>query len=116
VDYRLKTFAAEATGRCTFLISEYGFAGPEINRTEQGVPEVSVRYTRGDVVVETSLVLYYMGEEYVTTWLADHDAAGAQQRRTVGTDTAHKGHQMRKALDRQVGALRELLGTIDRQH
>jgi hypothetical protein len=113
VDVRLKTFAAEAADRCAFLVSEHGFTGPEIKRTERGIPEVSVRYTRDDAVVETSLVLHYMGEEYVTTRLEHDDDAGRRHRRSVGTDTAHKGDQVRKALDGQAKALHALLGTIE---
>jgi hypothetical protein len=109
VDFRFKTFAAEAERRLGFLVSDYGFVGPEITQTEQGVAEIKARYTRGDNVVETKLVLYYMGEEYVTTRLALSDTI------EVGTDTAHKGHQMRKALDKQASALRGLLRKFDEQ-
>ena len=111
VDFRLKTFAAEATKRLAPLMSEHGFTGPTIGETKQGMPRIDVRYIRGDDVVETSLALYYMGEEYVTTqmWRLDNVKAGRVE---VGTDTTHKGHQMRKALDRQVDALRDLLRTV----
>ena len=65
---------------------------------------------------ETRLVLHYMGEEYVTTRLEHDDDSGERHRREVGTDTAHKGHQMRKGLDRQAKELRSLIGTIERRH
>jgi hypothetical protein len=112
VGFLLKTFAAEAAKRCAFLVSEYGFTGPEVERSEDGPPIVSVRYTRDDAVVETRLVLYYMGEDYVITWLELDDDAGTRHRHEVGTNTAHKGHEMRKALDRQSKALHELLDTM----
>jgi hypothetical protein len=110
MDFRLKTFAAEATSRLEFLVSEYGFAEPEITGDDPNrAPQVMVRYTRSDAEVETSIVLWYMGEEYVTTLLCRKDVADADGRITVGTNTAHKGHEMRKALDRQTAALRDLL-------
>lgn len=109
MDFRLKTFAAEAAERCAFLVSEYGFTGPETMREKRGLPTVTVRYTREDAVVETMLALYYMGAEFVTTSLTQDDDTGVRQHHDVGTDTAHKGHQMRKALDRQIADLRALL-------
>jgi hypothetical protein len=112
VDYRLKTYAAEVAKRCAFLVSEHGFAEPSVQRGERGMPTVSVRYTRDDVVVHAAFVMWYMGEEYVTMWLERPDGAGERQRHMLGDHVAHKGHAMRKGIDRQAAALRELLGTL----
>lgn len=65
VDFRLKTFAAEACGRLAFLVSEHGFTGSEVEHSKQGIPQINVRYSRDDAAVETSLVLYYMGEDVI---------------------------------------------------
>jgi hypothetical protein len=71
VDIRVKTFVLEAADRLDFLRTEYGFAGPEVVPDETGVYPLlrRVRYKRSDLTVEISLVLSYMGEEYVATTL-----------------------------------------------
>jgi hypothetical protein len=63
VDIRVKTFACEAVRQLDFLTERYGFAGPDIEHGTSPGTAVSVRYRRGDVTIEASLVLWYMGEE-----------------------------------------------------
>jgi len=106
MDVREKTFADEATKQLDFVKSEYGFAGPEINRGETPGTSVSVRYHRADVTIEASLVLWYMGEEYVTTTEIADAADGTARRIEVGRNTAHTGYQMRLALKLQADAVR----------
>jgi hypothetical protein len=67
VDIRVKTFVLEAADRLDFLRTEYGFAGPEVVPDETGLYPLlrRVRYKRSDLTLEISLVLSYMGEEYV---------------------------------------------------
>ena len=68
-----------------------------------------VRYMRSDLAVEISLVLSYMGEEYVATHLVSEDDSGSVRRTEIGSRTAHTGYQMRRALDRQAEAVRRVL-------
>jgi hypothetical protein len=111
VDIRVKTFVLEAADRLDFLRTEYGFAGPEVVPDETGLYPLlrRVRYKRSDLTLEISLVLSYMGEEYVDTSLATADRSGSVRRTQIGSNTAHTGYQMRRALDRQAEAVRRIL-------
>jgi hypothetical protein len=117
MDVRVKTFAPEAAKRLNFLLDEYNFEGPQIERNEGASPLlIRVSYHRGDAAVETSLVLSYGGEEYVATELLRSRYASSAARRTeIGTDTAHTGYQMRRALDCQAAKLREVLRAPEQQ-
>jgi hypothetical protein len=57
----------------------------------------SVRYQRLGLAIEISLVLSYMGEEYVATELVSEDGSGSVRRTQIGSGTAHTGYQMRHA-------------------
>lgn len=116
MDIRVKTFAAEARSRFDVILQELGFAGPEMDQNQDAYPLVMhVRYHRGDVTVDTSLVLAYAGEEYVHTSLLWARGAPIRSRRvTVGEDTAHTGYQMRRALDKHAQATPDLLAHRDR--
>jgi hypothetical protein len=111
VDIRVKTFVLEAANRLDFLRTEYGFAGPAVAPDETGVYPLlrRVRYNRSDLTLEISLVLSYMGEEYVDASLAAGDRSGSVRRTQIGSNTAHTGYQMRRALDRQAEAVRRIL-------
>jgi hypothetical protein len=110
MDVRRKSFVAEATNRLAFLCDEHGFAGPEVAEQDGYPLMVCVSYHRADLDVEESLVLSYGGEEYVTATVVSPRAADEPARHTeIGTDTAHTGFQMRRALDRQALAVREFL-------
>jgi hypothetical protein len=61
----VKTFAGEAASQLDFLKDGYGFAGTEVERGASPGTAVSVRYRRGDVTIEASLVLWHVGK---TTW------------------------------------------------
>lgn len=106
MDFRVKTFGAEAAKRLAFLVDEFGFAGPV---HEHGDSSEGVRYTNGRTSVRTQLVLWYMGEEYVSTDVIVETPEAAVTRTTIGHHTAHKGHEMRRALDQQRDALRAFL-------
>ena len=111
MDIRVKSFVPEAAGRLGFLCAEYGFADPEVVPDEAGVYPLlrRVRYQRTGCAIEISLVLSYMGEEYVATELVSEDGSGSVRRTQIGSGTAHTGYQMRRALDRQAEAVRSLL-------
>jgi len=68
-----------------------------------------VRYERPGLAVQVSLVLSYMGEEYVTADLLAADVSGPAHRIGLGQITAHTGYQMRRGLDRLGRAVRDAL-------
>jgi hypothetical protein len=111
VDIRVKSFVPEAAGRLDFLRAEYGFTGPEVVPDEAGAYPLlrTVRYQRTGLAIEISLVLSYMGEEYVATELVSEDGSGSVRRTQIGSGAAHTGYQMRRALDRQAEAVRSVL-------
>jgi hypothetical protein len=112
VDVRVKTFASEAADRLGFLPAEFGFTGPVPVRGENGPYPLllRVRFARPGLSVEISLVLSYMGEEYVAADLVAEDESGWGRRTEIGRGTAHTGYQMRHALARQAHAVRRALG------
>jgi hypothetical protein len=110
VDFRVKTFADEAVKELDFLKSQYGFAGPEVERGGSRGTMVSVSYRRGDVTIEVSLVFWYMGDEYVATARVVDGRHGAVRRSELGHNTAHTGYQMRRALRLQAQAVRATIG------
>jgi hypothetical protein len=111
VDVRVKTFATEAANRLGFLREEFGFRGPEAVPDQAGVYPLMrrVRFERADLAVEISLVLSYMGEEYVAADLVAEDNSGSARRTQIGRGTAHTGYQMRRALDLQAQSVRRAL-------
>ncbi len=111
VDVRVKSFIREAADRTGFLHSEFGFNGPEVVLDERGVYPLlrCVRFERADIGIEISLVLSYMGEEYVASDLVTADSPASVRRTKIRQDTAHTGYQMRRALDLQAKAIREAL-------
>lgn len=111
VDIRVKTFVAEARCRFDIVLEELGFADPEVDENQDTYPLViRVRYHRGDVTVETSLVLAYAGEEYVrTSLLWAGESPRCAHHVTVGEDTAHTGYQMRRTLDRHAQVAPDLI-------
>lgn len=98
----MKTFGAEAARRMAFLVDDLGFTGPVIADDPGALTRLTVSYAKDSITVRSSLVIGYMGEEYVLTEIIDNDTA----RTRIGEHTAHKGHEMRRALDRQSEALR----------
>ena len=111
MDVRVKTFIREAANRMGFLHAEFGFAGAAVVPDEAGVYPLlrRVRFERADVAIEISLVLSYMGEEYVASDLVAADSSGSVRRTKIRQDTAHTGYQMRRALGLQAKAIREAL-------
>ena len=107
----MKTFVREVANRLDFLRTEHGFTGPKVVPGQTGVYPLlrSVRYEHTGLVAEISLVLSYMGEEYMATDVLSEDDSGSVCRMQMGSGTAPTGYQMRRALDRQVGAVREVL-------
>jgi hypothetical protein len=104
---------AEATSRLAFLCDEYGFVGPEVSGQQDDYPLVMiVSYHRADLDVEERLILSYGGEELVAaTVVYPRVAQQPASRIKVGADTAHTGFQLRRGLDRQAQAIRELLAS-----
>jgi hypothetical protein len=107
----VKTFVQEATARLEFLRTEFGFTGPEVVQDETGVYPLlrRIRFDRADLEIEVSLVLSYMGEEYVAVHLVAVDESGSNRRAEIGHRTARAGYQMRRALDLQAEAVRKLM-------
>lgn len=107
MDHRIKTYADEAAKRFAYLVSEFGFTGPEVvDGTFRWWFEVGVRYLKGGTVVEAGLVLGPMGEDYVRTELRRGPEEDPVE---VGSNTAHTAYQMRRGLDLQSQALRTVL-------
>jgi hypothetical protein len=111
VDIREKTFADEAIKQLDFLKSQHGFAGPDLSRGESPGTTVSARYHRGGTTIEASLVLWYMGEEYVATAQVADAPDGTELRTEIGSNAAHTGYQMRRALKLQAEAVRAAMHT-----
>jgi len=110
VDIRVKTFAGEAVRQLDFLKEQHGFAGPDIEHGTSPGTAVSVRYRPGDVTIEASLALWYMGEEYVAITRAAGGPDGSVRRTELAHKTAHTGYQMRRALTLQAQALHATMG------
>jgi hypothetical protein len=106
----MKTFEAEARSRLGFLCADFGFLGPEFDNHGGGYPVVlSLRYHRASTLVEVCLVLAYGGEEYVATSLRTGQGDDPRQASEIGDNTARSAFQMRRALDHQAVALRQVL-------
>ncbi|MDX2731689.1 hypothetical protein PV320_23980 [Streptomyces sp. PA03-2a] len=111
MDMRLKTFADEASARLNFLREDLGCVGPTVEHSGDAYPAVvRVQYRRIDLAVEVFLVLTYSGEEYVATRLSLRGSAPEEQE--IGSHTAHTGYAMRRALDLQADALRDVLRDV----
>jgi hypothetical protein len=116
VDVRTRTFTAEAERRFRFLATEYGFNGPEVIGASDEYPlMLTLRYSRGALAVEISLVLSYMGEECVTTRITPADRAQSP-RDEITRDAAHTGYQMRRAIDHQAEAVLAIISQSARDH
>ena len=99
VDIRIKTFPAEAQDHFGYLLTA-GFSTPLVERIDSGRTQITVTYLGPGQRVETWLLLSYGGEEEVGTSLET-----TSRRREFGPQTAHSGHQMRKALQDQAAAV-----------
>jgi hypothetical protein len=106
VDIRVKTFADEAIKQLDFLRNQYGFAGPDVDREASPGTPVRVSYHQDAITIEASLVLWYMGEEYVATTQVVGAPDGTARRTQIARNTAHTGYQMRRALKLQAQAVR----------
>ncbi len=110
MDVRRKAFAAEAGRRFGFLSADYGFSGPEVIGAGDEYPLVrTLRYSRGGLAVEVSLVLSYMGEEYVITTLVTQPGYARPRRDEIGHSPARTGYQMRRALEQHADVARKLI-------
>lgn len=116
VDIREKTFADEAIKQLKFLIDQYDFTGPYVSRGTSPGTAVRVGYHQGDATIETSLVFWYMGEDYVVTARVTDDHGGRTRRTEIARHTAHTGYQMRQALKLQAQAVRAALHSPRRMH
>jgi len=86
VDVRVKTFVREAAERLGFLCAEFEFAGPEAAPHDEHVYPLMrrVRFDSCWQVIEVSLVLSYMGQEYVAADLVTVDESGSNRRTEIG--------------------------------
>jgi hypothetical protein len=101
------------TGRFGFLREEHGSTGPLVVSDQHGVHPLlrGVRYERPGLAVKVSLVLSYMGEEYVTADLQTADSSGSGRRSGLRQITAHTGYQVRRGLDRLAREVQEALAS-----
>ena len=76
---------------------------------------LTLRYSRGALAVEISLVLSYMGEEHVITRITPADRARSA-RDEISRDTAHTGYQIRRAIDHHAEAVLALIPQSARHH
>lgn len=104
----MQAFTGEAAKQLEFL-NQHGFAGPDVEHGTSPGTAATIRYRRGDVAIEASLVLWYRGEEYVATILAVEALDGAVRRPELARNTVHTGYQMRRALRLQAKAVQALL-------
>jgi hypothetical protein len=109
VDIREKTFADEAIKQLEFLKDHYGFTGPDVSHGANPGTAARVSYHRGGTTIETSLVFWYMGEEYVATVQLTDDPGGRTRRTEIARHTTHTGYQMRRALKLQAQAVHAAL-------
>jgi hypothetical protein len=93
VDVRVKTFVQEAADRMGFLHAESGSAAPEAVADDLGVYPLLRRLplNRPGVGIEVSLVLSYMGEEYMISEVVAPTSSRAVLRTKIRQDTAHTG-------------------------
>jgi hypothetical protein len=104
------SFVEVATDRLGFLADAHGFAGPEIQRPERGIPAIAhVSYHRSDATVEIAHVVGFMGENYVETRCCRRDGRIESHWVTLGNNTTHTGYQLRRALDLHAQAIRSHL-------
>ncbi|MGE5289546.1 MAG: hypothetical protein ACM3ML_20585 [Micromonosporaceae bacterium] len=111
MDIRVRNFVPDAVNRLDSLRTECGFTGPEVVPGETGTYPLlrTVRYTRDGLAIEVSLVLSYMGEEFVAADPVTEDGAGVVRRTQIESITVHTGYQILHAFDRQAQAVRRAL-------
>lgn len=105
VDWRVKTFEPEAVSAFAFL-TDRGFAHNTEKPADMNARprSIVVRFHGPDMVVEVRLDLAFMGEDTVVTAVQTVD--GPYE---FGPATAHKGHEMRKALGEQASEVRRMI-------
>lgn len=106
VDFREKTFEAEARKRFGFLVRA-GFAllpSEPSRATDRRPRTVQVTYESDRARVETCLVLGFGGDDGVVTFVDSTEGSFE-----FGPMNAHKGHAMRKALEVQSAQVAEAL-------
>lgn len=108
VDWRVKSFEPEARAAFTFL-SDQGFtvAVQPAADVQRGPATIAVQFQSQEATVETSLVLGFAGEDCVHTSLLT--TSGSSE---FGPTVAHKGHEMRKALEAHAEAVRAALASL----
>lgn len=105
VDWRIKSFEAQARSAFAFLTAD-GFAlemepGGDHSRRPTAL---TLRARSVDATVETSLVLGFAGEDGIHTILQT-----VSGRSEFGPTVAHKGHEMEKALRTHAEGVRAAL-------
>jgi hypothetical protein len=99
-----------ASGRFHFLTEKQGFSGPELRAPGDRIPAIGhLRFHRSDMTIEILHVVGFMGENYVET---QYRRVGSADRDwlKLGRNTTHTGYQLRRALDLQAKAVRDILG------
>ena len=105
------SFIEIAASRLAFLVEEHDFAGPEVQHPWDRIPAIArVCYHRADLTIEVLHVVGFMGENHVQTRCHRTDEDGDWIE--LGSNTTRTGYQLRRALDRQAGAICSYLGRV----
>ena len=107
MDWRRKNFEAEARSAFGFLVDQGFQVGTEPLPDLQRRPvSITVNFHGADARVDTSLVLGFAGEDAVHTTLTT-----VVDSRVFGPTTAHRGHEVKKALHAHAQSVRAALST-----
>ncbi len=101
----MKTFESEAHVAFAFLIDQgfttFAEASPDVSRRPA---TLAVRFMSADATVEIALSLGFAGEDAIRTTVLTTSGSS-----TYGPAAAHKGHQMRRALQAQAANVQDFL-------
>lgn len=104
MDISEQTFADEAVKQLDFLQGQ-GFAGPDVEHGVGPQTIISVRYQKGPMIFQVSLVVLQPREQYVAfTGLVNDGQRDVPHYET--RDRVRTGRQMRRALQRQARSIR----------
>ena len=105
MDWRVKTFEAQANVAFAFLLDQGFIAAAESSPDMDRRPAtVAVRFISAHTTVVTALSLGFAGEDGIHTTVLTTEGSSE-----FGPSVAHKGHEMQKALQAQAAQVQDLL-------
>jgi hypothetical protein len=105
MDCRVKTFESQAEAAFSFLLDKGFTPAAEASADVRRRPTtLAVRFTSADTTVETAMSLGFAGEDGIHTTVLTTDGSA-----TFGPRVAHKGHEMRKALQAHAAEVQNYL-------